>query len=181
MGGKFASGEHKGANDFLSAKQPRGRRNSISQSNNIHLAKTADVVAPARTFTSADMEALREGNRGAISIKRLISMLHKSQEESWDPGRGGGRRQIRTGRNFSVPDSGNPGKTFVVRIHTNDNTIKDPKLHAYSGAVVRIQRTVDGKYLMGGRSRVGLSGERAWSGRNATDEDINAAHIPTKK
>jgi len=181
MGSAYKSGEHRGASEFLKKRHPRGRRNSISQSENIHLAETLDPAAIVPTFTSKQMEDLRQEKRGSISIKKLINLMHKSQERTWDPSRGEGRKQIRTGRNFSVPDSEHPGESFIVRIHTNDNTIEDRKLNAATKAVVRIQRTADNKYLMGGRTHAQNQGDNAWSGRRATDADINAAHIPTSK
>ncbi len=176
---EYATSEHRGANEFLSREHPRGRRGSISQSNNIHLAGTLEPTEAHRDFSSAEMEALRRARTGAISIRELVSMLHPAQEVNWRPQLGGGRRQIRTGRNFIVPDREHPGQNFVVRIHTNDNTIDDRTLNSHHSAVVRIQREHDGRYLMGGRTHVNTNGAAAWSGRGANDAEINAAHIPT--
>lgn len=171
-------GEHGAALDFLSREQHgRPRRNSISQTNTIHNAPTMEAMAPQRAFSAAQMENLRRQN-GNINASELIGMMHPQQERNWNPNLGQGRRQIRTGRNFQVPDSQNPGHHFTVRIHTNDNTINDRNANAYSNAVVRIQRSVDGRFLMGGNSHRDAVGANAWAPNRANDAQINAAHIP---
>ncbi|WP_246791990.1 hypothetical protein [Burkholderia perseverans] len=174
----YASNEHRAAIDFLSARNPTGRRNSIQQANVIHPARTMDAMAPANAFSSADFENMRDP-RGSIHAASLISRMHPTQEQIWNPNMGQGRHQIRTGRNFSVPDRDNPGHTFNIRIHTNDNTLQNRDANAFSHAVVRIERTIDGRMLMGGESHVAAVGANAWlSPHNHNDANINAAHIP---
>ncbi|WP_026971600.1 hypothetical protein [Aliagarivorans marinus] len=173
------TGEHRAALDFLKVKNNgRARRNSISQADTIHNATLRNRESEPLGFTSSDLEQMRR-KRGDISATHLLSFLHPSQQKTWHPNFGGGRHQIRTGRNFEVPDSEHPGQHFTVRIHTNDNTILDKTRNAHSNAVVRIQRSQDGRFLMGGRSHAHLNGHDAWSGRGATEDEINAAHIPS--
>jgi hypothetical protein len=170
--------EHRGALSFLSRESPSGRRNSLGQADMIHNAGIQQPMTPPRAFTSATMEGLRHADNGTINARDLIGMMHPSQEVAWRPQLGGGRRQIRTGRNFQVPDSDHPNEHFVVRIHTNDNTIADRDANSYSHAVVRIQSSHTGRYLMGGASHSAAVGAAAWSGGHATQAEINAAHIP---
>ncbi len=176
----FNSPEHRASTEFMSRQHPRGRRGSLQQSDAIHLAPLMQVHAPARAFSSVDFENMRRPS-GAIRAAALIGMMHPSQERPWNPDMGEGRAQIRTGRNFVVPDRANPGETFTVRIHTNDNTLghADRNSNAHSHAVVRIQSSATRSYLMGGLSHAGRAGAQAWSGPRDHDEaNINAAHIP---
>lgn len=177
----FASGEHRAAMEFLGAQHPRGRRNSLSQAEAIHLSPMLPRTTPANAFSSDDFEALRSTRTGTISAQSLIGMMHPTQERAWDPARGGGRQQIRTGRNFQVPDRNHPGQHFDVRIHTNDNTRADRDENAYSHAVVRVQRSHDHRVLMGGSSHATQRGVAAWVGAHPNDAQANAAHIPVRR
>lgn len=161
------------ARGYLAKQKPRGRRNSLTQLNWIHNANTRSADDHPLQFSSTELEGLRSRN-GTIKISTLIGLMHPSQERGWDPSRGQGRRQIRTGRTFQVPDRENPGQHFDVRVHTNDNTIRDRNRNAYGNAVVRIQRSQDGRYLVGS---VPHGTQNTWVGRNASDQQMNAAHI----
>jgi hypothetical protein len=176
-------GEHRGAVEFLHVKYPKGRRNSLVQADGVHLSPMLPHTAPAPAGLSRqDFEKLRNPKNGEINAHALTGLLHPSFEKHWNPDLGGGRHQIRTGRNFEVPDIDNPGQSFKIRIHTNDNTRTEKAENAHSRAVARIEHVITNnhsRFLMGGRSHSGVAGEAAWV-RNADDEESNAAHIPLK-
>lgn len=137
---RYASGEHQGAMEFLSAENKgRSRRNSLQQADLIHtVALAQDPLMPPRAFGRDSFEALTDP-RGSIDARALLSQMHPTQELRWNPHLGGGRRQIRTGRNFRVPDRDDPNRHFNVRIHTNDNHRENPDENAFGHAIVRVE------------------------------------------
>jgi hypothetical protein len=115
--------------------------------------------------------------------------MHPSQERRWDPDLGGGRRQIRTGRNFVVPDRDDPNRHFNVRIHTNDNRRENPDENAFGHAIVRVEhveRVINAAgaevhhvrgALMGAPPDGHVGGP--WVA-HPNDAQANAAHIPAR-
>lgn len=186
----YASGEHRGAMEFLSAEnRGRSRRNSLQQADLIHQAGLEqDPLMPPRAFGRDSFEALTDP-RGSIDARALLSQMHPTQEQRWNPDLGGGRRQIRTGRNFRVPDRDDPNRHFNVRIHTNDNHRENPEENAFGHAIVRVEHVervmnaagVEVHHVRGalmGLPPVGHVGG-PWVA-HPNDDQANAAHIPAR-
>ena len=149
------------------------RRNSIDQARALHGVNPTG--AAGGQMNSAQFEALRHG--GHVGLTQLMQALPSDSERNWDPARGGGRDQIRTGRNFQVPDAGG-GRAFDVRVHTNDlnRPVTD---HAGSNAVLRVtqgQRVLMAQAMPHPDARMG---NVDWANLRGNDAGmVNAAHVP---
>ncbi|RAS33258.1 hypothetical protein [Paraburkholderia bryophila] len=173
--GGTGSPEHTQAIAFNGGVQ---RRNSITQAHEIHALQPTGA---ATHVTRAQLEGVRHG--GSIDASALMGLLHPSTEIPWKPHVGGGRDQIRTGRNFSVPDSGG-GANFDIRVHTRDDkqarkdAAKGTTSNAGMGSVIRVEqgkKVMLSKEAVSSDSRVGTFN---WSALKADTPLRDSAHIP---
>lgn len=166
------------------------RRGSINEGNAIHALVPAGPIGG--TVSAAQLEGLR-GARGHVASADLMALIPPGSEQDYRPTVGGpGRPQLRTGRNFSVPDFGG-GTPFSIRVHTNDPNHAPPS-NSGSGPVLRI--TQDRRSLMTQAmphpTDPGINPVVDWAGPGAgpaalarrgfppdvNDARVNAAHIP---
>lgn len=113
------------------------RRNSINEGNAIHALVPAGPAGG--TVTAAQLEALRGagGAVGRVPSGGLMALIPPGSEQNYRPTVGAAARpQLRTGRNFSVPDTAG-GAPFTIRVHTNDPNHAPPS-NSGSGPVLRI-------------------------------------------
>lgn len=149
----------------------------MTQADMIHSLQPS---ATNRAVSANQLEAIRRPN-GSVDPDRLMGLVHPASEKRWDPDKGGGRQQIRTGRNFTMPDSAG-GKDFTVRLHSNDNTRTNPAENAYSNAVLRVEQ--GNKMLMGQAQPQTKPTDPLvdWSGKSSKNQTrINSAHMPLRK
>lgn len=166
------SPEHQAAVAFNGGVQ---RRNSIDEAHSIHALQPRGL---APSISQAQLHGLRNGGR--IDAQALMDMIPHGSERAWDPNLGGGRNQIRTGRNFTVPQTGS-ANPFEIRVHTRDNQIAGlfPLSNAATGSVIRISEKK--KSML---SETVVSSNKMINGANwigSTSKDpvlINSAHIP---
>jgi len=114
----------------------RQRSNSITNGNMIHNMTPTGGGSVSR----AQLENIRDAS-GEVSAANLAALLPPGREEAWKPNLGGGRNQIRTGRNWTIPDSAG-GADFEVRIHTQDHNAPGGS-HANQGPILRVAQDRD--------------------------------------
>lgn len=151
------------------------RRNSIDQAIAIHAGVPG--AAPGAGLDRAGLEAMRVG--GFVPLDTLMAAIPPGSEQHWNPNLGGGRAQIRTGRNFQMPSVVPGAQPFGIRVHTNDNT-QPLGQNAGGNAVLRV--TQGNQTLLSAPIAAHVDARQIgnnWAGARTQDPAlINSAHIP---